>query len=49
MGNCLEYNDIHDFIVWPRNSSNPVDINWFRNHTGKNLIDLLSNNEIILL
>ena len=25
--NCLKYDAIHDFLVWLRTSSNPVDIN----------------------
>ena len=31
--NCLLYDAIHDFSVWPRTGSNPPDINPFRIYT----------------
>ncbi len=31
----LKHNAIHEFSVWMRTGSNPVDTNWFRSHTGK--------------
>ena len=40
MENCLLYDVIHDFSVWPRTSSNPADIKRFRSHTGKNITTL---------
>ena len=33
--NCLLFDAIHDFSVWLRTGSNPVDSNRFRSHTGK--------------
>jgi len=33
--NCLLFDAIHDFSVWLRIGSNPVDINRFQSHTGK--------------
>ena len=30
----IKYDDMHDFSVWLRTSSNPVDINRFLSHTG---------------
>ena len=35
MENCLQYDAIHDFLVWLRTGSNPADINRFRSLTGK--------------
>ena len=37
--NCLLYDALHDFSVWLRIGSNPVDINQFRSHTAKNYTD----------
>ena len=35
--NCLLYDAIYNFSVWPRISSNPSDINRCRSHTEKNI------------
>ena len=35
MENYLQYDAIHDFLVWLKTNSNPADINRFRSHTGK--------------
>ena len=35
MENCLQDEAKHDFSVWLRTVSNPVDINRFRSRTGK--------------
>ena len=33
--NLLIYDIVHDFSVWLRTGSNPVNINWFRSNTVK--------------
>ena len=35
--NCLQYNVIHDFSVWPRTGSNLADINRFQATLEKNM------------
>ena len=39
---------IHDFLGWPRTGSNPADINQFRSHTGKDIIEIIvdKNSEV---
>ena len=34
MGNCLQFDALHDFFVWPRTVSNPPDVNRFLSHAG---------------
>ena len=36
--NYLQFDAVHDFSVWFRTGSNPVDINRFGSHTGKNIL-----------
>ena len=33
--NCFYYNAMHDFLVWLRTGSNPLEINRFGSYTGK--------------
>ena len=40
MEHDLQQDAIHDFSVWLRAGSNPVDINQFRSHTVTNVIFL---------
>ena len=34
---CLLFDAVHDFSVWLRTGSNPVDSNRFRSHTDQSL------------
>ena len=36
--NCLQYDAIHDFTVWPRTGSSSADINQIRSHTGLSIV-----------
>ena len=31
--NSLQFDTIHDFLEWPRTSSNPANINWLQGYT----------------
>ena len=41
--NCLKYNAMQDLSVWLRSDFNLPDIERFRNHTGKNILVLITN------
>ena len=36
--NCLQFNAIHDFLVWLKTGSNPTDINWYQSHNNNLLV-----------
>ena len=37
--NCLQFDAIHDILVWLRTGSKPPDINRFRSYTAKWLLE----------
>ena len=43
MGNRLPYDGTQDIPVWLRTGYNPVDINQFRSHTGKDRLNYVNN------
>ena len=47
-GNCLLFDAVQNISVWLRTGFNKADVNRFRSHTGKEIIDLPSGLNIFV-